>query len=149
MEAAARISPYVLRTPVKPAPVVSELSGGEVLLKLEQLQPTGSFKIRGATNKLLSLPSSSLDDGVVAASTGNHGAAVARAARLLGGHTIVYVPENASPNKVAAISVNGAEIRYVGHDGVEAEIAARMFADQHALEYISPYNDVAIVIGQG
>ncbi len=148
-EAAARIAPYVLRTPVKPAQVLSERVGGEVLLKLEQLQPTGSFKIRGATNKLLTLPHTALDDGVVAASTGNHGAAVARAARLLDGHAIVYVPENASPYKLAPISEDGAEIRYVGHDGVEAEIEARRFADEQTLEYVSPYNDVAVIVGQG
>lgn len=148
-KAAGRISPYVLETPVEKAPIISELAKAEVLLKMEQLQPTGSFKIRGATNKLLTLPRETLDKGVVAASTGNHGAAVARAARLLGVRAIVYVPKNAGPLKLAAIQEQGAEIRFAGHDGVESETAARTFADERGLEYVSPYNDEMIVMGQG
>ncbi|MFC2085586.1 threonine/serine dehydratase [Bacteroidota bacterium] len=147
--AAKRISPFVLKTPVQAAPLLSERAHCEVSLKLEQLQPTGSFKIRGATNKLLSLTPGQLDRGVVAASTGNHGAAVARAAHLLGGCAIVYVPENASHSKLKTIRDHGAEIRYVGQDGVEAERAARRFARQNALAYISPYNDEQVVMGQG
>ena len=147
-EAAARIAPYVLKTPLEAAPMVSELANAEVLLKMEQLQPTRSFKIRGATNKLLTLPRKALDEGIVAASTGNHGAAVARAARLLGGRAIVYVPEQASPIKLAVIRDQGAELRWAGQDGVESEIAARTFANENMLEYVSPYNDEAIVTGQ-
>ena len=147
--AAARISPYVLRTPASSATGIPGLSHCEAFLKMEQLQPTGSFKIRGATNKLLTLPRRSLDEGVIAASTGNHGAAVARAAKLLGGRAIVYVPENASPTKLAAIDDQGAEIRYIGNDGIEAETAARGYSNEHNLEYVSPYNDVEIVAGQG
>jgi threonine dehydratase len=148
-QAASRIAPYVLKTSLESSAIVSELANCEAFLKMEHLQPTGSFKIRGATNKLLTLPRKALDDGVVAASTGNHGAAVARAARLLGGRAIVYVPENASPHKLQGITHQGAEIRPFGLDGIESEIEARRFADENKLQYISPYNDVSIIAGQG
>lgn len=147
--AVGRIAPYVLKTPIKSTEQVREFDHCAAFLKLENLQPTGSFKIRGATNKLLTLPRRVLDEGVIAASTGNHGAAVARAARLLGGRAIVYVPKNASATKLATITAQGAELRHVGNDGVEAEMAARAFSEQHNLEYISPYNDEEIVAGQG
>lgn len=147
--ASERISPFVLKTPLETAQLVSDLVGGEVLLKMEQLQPTGSFKIRGATNKLLTIPGKQLKRGLVAASTGNHGAAVARAARTLGAHAIVYVPETTSQNKVRAIEEHGAEVRYAGRDGVEAEIEARRYALERALDYVSPYNDEAVIAGQG
>lgn len=147
--AAARIAPYILRTPLLPSAPLSDLIGGEVFLKAEHLQPTGSFKLRGATNKLLSLDRPALDRGVIAASTGNHGAAVARAARFLGGRATIFVPETTSEAKLGTIRELGATIRPIGSDGIEAEIAARAFAARHDLVYISPYNDVDVIAGQG
>src|SRR5262245_2613668 len=114
--AAERIRPHVLETPIEPSPELSRRGGAEVLLKLENLQRTGSFKLRGAMNKLLTLPPAALAAGVVTASSGNHGAAVSWGLRALGGRGIVFVPEDASPAKVRAIRDHGAEIRAEGND---------------------------------
>ncbi|MCA9836874.1 MAG: threonine/serine dehydratase [Trueperaceae bacterium] len=127
------------------------LSTGEhqVYLKLEQLQHTGSFKLRGASNKLLSLSQAERDMGVVTASTGNHGAAVAYAAHHLGVKALVFVPEGASPTKLEAIRQWGAALRLHGDDGVVAERFARAYALEHQLPFISPYNDLDVMAGQG
>lgn len=145
--AASRIAAHVRRTPVEYSHVLSEASGANVYLKLENLQTTGSFKLRGATNALLSL-----DDGtasVVAASSGNHGMAVAHAARIAGLDALIFVPEAAAPSKVEAIEALGAEIRRVEGDPVLAETAARQHARENGLPYLSPYNDPRVVAGQG
>ncbi|MCS6826429.1 MAG: pyridoxal-phosphate dependent enzyme, partial [Caldilinea sp.] len=105
--------------------------------------------LRGATNKLLSLASETLARGVVAASSGNHGAAVAYALRRLGAKGVVFIPEGAAATKVEAIQRYGAEVRRWGMDSVEAEQQARAFAAQSGRAYISPYNDWEIVAGQG
>jgi len=142
--AEARIRPHVRETPLEPSPLLGE----GVWLKCENLQHTGSFKFRGALNKVLSLPGD--ERGlVVTASTGNHGAAVARSAATVGGRAIVYVPEDADPGKLAGIRRLGAEIRPRGADCVETEAAARSFAEAEGLTYISPYNDPAVAGGQG
>lgn len=139
--AEARIRRYVVETPL--------LEEGEIAFKLENLQHTGSFKVRGAMNKLLSLSPEQLALGVVAASTGNHGAAVAYAMQRLGGSAIVYVPAQTSSGKLAAIERLGAEIRKAGDDCVEAEAAARGYAAESGAIYVSPYNDPQVVAGQG
>jgi len=149
LDAAQRIRPYVRRTPLDESLALSEMGGDRVFLKLENLQYTGSFKLRGATNKLLSLAPEMLAHGVVAASSGNHGAAVAYALRRLGAKGIVFVPEHAATTKVEAIQRYGAEVRRWGTDSVEAEAQARTFATQSGRAYISPYNDWEIVAGQG
>jgi threonine dehydratase len=105
--------------------------------------------VRGALNALLSLSSEQRTNGVVAASSGNHGAAVAWALRNLDAEGIVFVPEHASPAKVEAMRRYGADVRMHGQDTVEAEAQARAFADQAGLTYLSPYNDPRIIAGQG
>jgi threonine dehydratase len=147
--AAERIRPHVLETPVEPSPELSRRGGAEVLLKLENLQRTGSFKLRGAMNRLLTLPREALAAGVVTASSGNHGAAVSWGLRALGGRGTVFVPEDASPAKVQAIRDLGAEVRAEGHDSGLSEILARRHAAAAGLTYVSPYNDPAVVAGQG
>jgi threonine dehydratase len=145
--AAQRIAPYVRRTPVEYSHVLSDVSGARVYLKLENLQTTGSFKLRGATNALLSL-----GDGVsavVAASSGNHGMAVAHAARIAGVAALIFVPEAADPSKLEAIEALGAELMRVEGDVVLAETAARRHAQENGIPYISPYNDPHVVAGQG
>jgi threonine dehydratase len=149
LDAAQRIRPYVRRTPLDESLALSQMGGDRVFLKLENLQHTGSFKLRGATNKLLSLAPEMLARGVVAASSGNHGAAVAYALRRLSARGIVFVPEHAATTKVEAIQRYGAEVRRWGIDSVEAEAQARTFATQSGRAYISPYNDWEIVAGQG
>ena len=146
-EAAGRISPHVRHTPVEYSHALSEVSGAEVYLKLENLQATGSFKLRGATNALLSIGTGAT--GVVAASSGNHGMAVAHAARVAGLYPLIFVPEGAAPSKMEAIEALGAEIRRVEGDPVLAETTARTHADETGLPYLSPYNDPRVVAGQG
>jgi threonine dehydratase len=144
-----RIRPFVRETPLERVPRWSERWGCEVCLKLENHQATGSFKLRGAVNKLLSLPMSQRALGVVAASTGNHGAAVAEAAARLGAPATVYVPEGTSPVKLEAIRALGAAITVHGTDGVEAELEARREAERTGRVYVSPYNDPQVIAGQG
>ncbi|HXS63189.1 MAG TPA: pyridoxal-phosphate dependent enzyme [Streptosporangiaceae bacterium] len=112
--------------------------GAEVLLKCEHQQKTGSFKVRGALAKLSSLSMKERHGGVITASTGNHGAGFAYALGALGGTGIVCVPEGASPVKVA-----------LGQGPAETEKLARDLADRDQLPYISPYNDLYVVAGQG
>ena len=143
------IAPYVRRTPLHDSSLLSELTAARVYLKLENLQHTGSFKLRGAINKLLSLSPEQRRRGIVAASSGNHGAAVAYGCRLLGIVGTVFVPEHASPAKLAAMRRFGVEVRLFGDDGLLSEQEARRYAGQQGLVYISPYNDLAVVAGQG
>ena len=148
-DAAQRINNYVLETPVEHSLWLSEETGADVWFKCENLQHTGSFKYRGAVNKLLSLSDAERSAGVVAASTGNHGAAVARAMSLLDIPGVIFVPENASPTKLKTIEQYGAEVRVAGDDCVVAEAAGRRHAEQNDMVYVSPYNDPDIVAGQG
>lgn len=124
-------------------------SGADLHLKLENQQHTGSFKARGAFNKLLSLEPAARSRGVIAASTGNHGAAVAYAARELGVVARVVVPGNADAGKVAAIAALGGEVLVHGTDSAIAEAHARALALSEELPFISPYNDLDVAAGQG
>src|SRR5574339_1178108 len=108
------IRPYIRETPVMPSLALSEATGADVWLKCENLQVTGSFKARGATNLLLSLPDEVRRRGVIAASSGNHGAGVAYAGKTLGVPVTVYVPEFVSPAKVAAMRRFGATVAVSG-----------------------------------
>lgn len=144
-----RIRPYVRETPLDFSHELSACCAAEVYLKLENIQYTGSFKLRGAMHYLLALSAQQREHGVVAASSGNHGAAVAYGVHALGMQGLVFVPSHASPVKVAAMQRYGADIRFAGEDSLEAELAARAYADQHNLAYISPYNDALVIAGQG
>lgn len=144
-----RIRPYILTTPVVPAVGLTSEVGAPVVMKCENLQHTGSFKVRGALSKTLSLDPDELDRGIVTASTGNHGAGVAHAARMVGAEAIVVVPDDANPSKIVAIERLGATIRVIGHDSVESELGARDLAADLGKTYVSPYNDLAIIGGQG
>ena len=148
-EAADRIRPYVRATPLDHSLYFSQLTGADVYLKLENLQYTGSFKLRGAMNKLLTLAPEQCLRGVVAASSGNHGAAVAYGCRALGISGAVFVPEHASPTKLEAMRRYGIEVRQHGDDSLLSELEARRHADEHDLAYLSPYNDLDVVAGQG
>ncbi len=147
--AEARIRPHLLTTPVVPAVGLTVEIGSQVVLKCENLQHTGSFKARGALSKVLSLSSDEMDRGIVTASTGNHGAAVAYAAKIVGADALVVVPDNASPAKLAAIERLGGHIQVRGSDSVDSETAARALAAERGMTYISPYNDRQVIGGQG
>ncbi|MBT8078393.1 MAG: threonine/serine dehydratase, partial [Gammaproteobacteria bacterium] len=147
--AANAISEYVRETPLDYSPWFSEKTGAKVWLKLENLQHTGSFKLRGAFNKLLSLSDEERAKGCVAASSGNHGAAVSYAMHRLGVKGVVFVPEHTSATKVDAIRREGAEIQFFGTDGLDTEQRARQYAHDEGMVYLSPYNDEQVIIGQG
>jgi threonine dehydratase len=140
---------YLPVTPLVRFGALSDELGAEVLVKCEHLQVTGSFKARGALAKALTLTDEQRAQGVVTASTGNHGLGVANAVARLGGRCMVFVPENASASKVAALRRFGAEIRSIGTDSGLLEIMARESAAEHGLTYIPPYNDADVIAGQG
>jgi threonine dehydratase len=143
------IRPHIVETALQFSPYFSRRSGANVFFKLESLQVTNSFKARGAMGKLLSLSKEELSRGVVAASTGNHGAAVAYGLARLGAKGTVFMPENASEAKVEAIRSWGAEVRFHSNDGGQTEIFARRYALEQGLVFISPYNDPDVIAGQG
>lgn len=138
---ADRIRPYVRRTPL----LDLEIDNRRVLLKLEYLQRSGSFKLRGALNAMLSGP---LDDHVVAASGGNHGLAVATAASLLGVSATVYVPETVPAAKARRIEAVGAWLVRHGTTFAEAASAASDAAARPGHRFLHPYDDPAVVAGQ-
>jgi threonine dehydratase len=143
-----RIRPWVLETPLIESSIGAP-AGASLHLKLESLQHTGSFKARGAFSKLLALVPEERRRGVIAASTGNHGAAVAYAAAKLEVKARVFVPSDADPAKIAAIRGFGGEVEVHGHDSALAEGHARRVALEQGIPYLSPYNDFDVVAGQG
>ena len=147
--AANRIASYIRETPLDYSPYFSELTGANVYFKLENLQHTGSFKLRGAFNKLLSLSEKDREAGGVAASSGNHGAAIAYAMKVLGVAGTIFVPEQTSPTKVDAIKRAGGDVRFFGTDGLDTEMHAREYAEDNGMVYLSPYNDPDVIAGQG
>ncbi|OQY92703.1 MAG: hypothetical protein B6D39_04320 [Anaerolineae bacterium UTCFX2] len=142
-ESQARLSPYILRTPIS---YDAEL---QLYLKWENRQRSGSFKLRGAYNKILSLQPWELERGIVTASAGNHGRAVALACRELTAKATVFVPEYAVPVKVQAIQRAGAKVQVVPGGYSEAEWAGIRFAQETDGTWISPYNDGLVIAGQG
>ena len=149
IEAAERIQPVVVETPVEQIKDLVPDMGAEVFFKLENLQKTGSFKLRGASNKILSLSPDQAAQGVIAASNGNHGLGVAAAAREAGIAAEVYVSNHVSASKTRRIEEYGARIQRIGNDPLEAELAARAAAGEQDKVFISPYNDVEVIAGQG
>ena len=148
-EAAERIQPYIRQTILDPSTYYSQRTGAEIYFKCENLQHTGSFKARGAFNKILSLSAQERDRGIVTASTGNHGAACAFAIQQVGANGIVFAPATAVATKLDTIRRLGAEIRTFGTDSRETEAHARAFASAHSMIYVPPYNDPFIIGGQG
>ena len=142
------LRPEVLETPLQRCEAFDR-GAISVFAKLENRQPTGSFKLRGATAKVSTLTAEQRHAGVVTASTGNHGAAVARAASRAEITAEVFVSPQADAEKVAAIRELGAEITTIPGDPVVAEMAARRAAETSGRSYLSPYNDVTVVAGQG
>ncbi len=144
-----KLTRHVRTTPLQFSKYYSALLDADVYLKLENFQHTGAFKVRGAFNKLLSLTDEERQRGVITASTGNHGAAVAYAGGMLNISTIVFVPENTTETKIETITRLGGDVRFFGNDGGDTEVHARACADERAMVYVSPYNDPHIIGGQG
>ncbi|MCB9887253.1 MAG: threonine/serine dehydratase [Planctomycetes bacterium] len=147
--AATVLRGHVRHTPLLASPWLSAATGGEVRLKCENLQHTGSFKVRGATHALAQLSAEQRRAGVVAASSGNHGLGVAAAARQLGTSALVFVPETTPAKKRARILEAGAQVQVFGDDCVLTEQEARRVAAASGRAYVSPYNDLEVIAGQG
>ena len=146
-----RIAPHVRRTPVmRVSGVMDSLpTNAPVTLKLECLQVTGSFKARGAMNRYLSAPREEIANGIVTASGGNHGLAVARTAHTAGTRATIFLPSNVSRAKLAKMKQWGAETRTVGNTFDEANSAALEYVKQTGAAYFHPFADPAVVAGQG
>ena len=144
-----RIGRFIRRTPLIHSRPLSGFARCNVYLKLECLQHTGTFKFRGAMNKLQSLPSEVRAKGAVAASTGNHGLAVAYALSKLGCDGAVFVPETTAENRVVAIEDYGVKVFKRGPDSKTAQSHARAYATEQGMTFLPPYNDPMVVAGQG
>jgi threonine dehydratase len=146
-----RISKYIRRTPLAQSPWLSEMTGGQILLKVESLQTTGSFKLRGAVNALASLleRSEAAAPRVVTASAGNHGRAMAWAAERLGVELTVFTSNDAPKTKRDGIRRHGADLRDAAPTYDEAEQLAKTFAIETGATYISPYSHPDIIAGAG
>lgn len=149
--AAKRIAGSVRRTPVIAATSLKTpiAEGCELSLKLELLQVTGSFKARGATNRLLASDPKALAKGITAASGGNHGIGTARAGFMAGVPTTIFLPTNASPAKIEKLKAWGAETRIVGDAWHESNAAAQAFVRETGAVYFHPFADPDVVAGQG
>jgi threonine dehydratase len=149
LAAHTRIRKDIRRTPLEPAAELGRAADARVLIKWESDQITGSFKLRGALNKLRALSPGERTRGVVSASTGNHGLAIAHAARLEGVGLTLFLPRTAAAVKRAKIEALGVDIRTFGDDCGETEVHAREYAAGAGKTYVSPYNDPSIIAGQG
>jgi threonine dehydratase len=147
--AASLLAGHVLRTPLIPAPALSERMGARVLLKLESLQPTGSFKVRGVLVKLRSLTNDGFDGGVLAVSAGNHAQGVAYHAQRLGIPATVVMPRGTPFTKVGRTAALGARVILEGEDLSQARAHAEHLAEREGLCLVHPYDDADIIAGQG
>lgn len=138
-----------IETPLDASQVFSTRTGAEFLLKGEHLQRTGSFKIRGAMNRILNITREDREKGVIAASSGNHGVATALAAHVAGLQATIYLPEVVSEAKHKKIRKLGAKTVLVAGNTVEGEIAGRAAADRNGVPFVSPYADWDVIAGQG
>jgi len=147
--AAKAIAPFIRRTPVMRAPELEESGGGRVFLKLENLQVTGSFKARGAANRILSLTDIERDRGVIACSSGNHGRAVAYMAGKLGISAVICVPNWVDPVKLSGMKKAGARVVLSGDSYDEAEARAITLAEEEGRVFVQPFDDPWVAAGQG
>ncbi|MFW6131279.1 MAG: threonine/serine dehydratase [Candidatus Aminicenantaceae bacterium] len=149
LDADQRIRNHIRQTPLEYSFYLSRLGSCHVYLKLEIMQITNSFKLRGAMSKLYSLEKRELEQGVVTASSGNHGIAFAYVVKNLGCQGTVYLPKNTSSSKIEALKYYDVELKYYGYDCVQTEAFAKKTAVKNNQPYISPYNDQKVIGGQG
>jgi threonine dehydratase len=150
IDAAAQVlAPYAVRTPLLSSPALDERVGARVLLKPEMLQRTGSFKFRGAFNKISSIPMSEREGGVVAFSSGNHAQGVAASARLLNMQATIVMPADAPLSKRERTKGYGAEVVLYDRDREDREAIARAIAAKRGATLVPPYDDPKIIAGQG
>jgi threonine dehydratase len=150
IDAAARVlAPYTVRTPLLSSPALDERVGARVFLKPEMLQRTGSFKFRGAFNKLSSIPQDARGGGVVAFSSGNHAQGVAAAAQILNMRATIVMPSDAPRSKRERTKGYGAEVVLYDRDREDREAIARDIAGKHGATLVRPYDDPKVIAGQG
>ena len=147
--AARRLAGVALRTPLISSPVLDALTGARVFLKAETLQRTGSFKFRGAYNKLSSIPADRKAGGVVAFSSGNHAQGVAHAAKLLGMPSVIVMPSDAPRPKRDRTKAFGAEVVLYDREKEDREKIARSLAEERSATLVPPYDEPFIIAGQG
>jgi threonine dehydratase len=147
--ARGRISEYIVRTPLLVSDAASERSGFPVYLKMECLQRTGAFKVRGALNKVSTLTAKQQQSGLICASTGNHGLAVAYAAKRLGTRCTVVLPKNPNSHKSALLRNLGAEVILHGIGSDERQMKVNQLASEHGYAQIAPFSDPAVIAGAG
>ncbi len=147
--AARRLANIALHTPLVTSPVLDALTGARIFLKAETLQRTGSFKFRGAYNKLSSIPPDQRAGGVVAFSSGNHAQGVAAAARLLGMPAVIVMPSDAPRPKRERTAALGAEVVLYDRLREDRQAIAREIAGQRHAELVPPYDDPLVIAGQG
>ena len=150
IDAAAKVlAPFAVRTPLLSPPVLSERVGAKVFLKPEMLQRTGSFKFRGAFNKLSSIPESARGGGVVAFSSGNHAQGVAAAAKILNMQATIVMPADSPLLKRERTKSYGAEVVLYDRDREDREAIARGIAEKRGATLVPPYDDPKVIAGQG
>jgi threonine dehydratase len=148
-EAHERCQEHLSPTPLEYSQYLSKKIEGYVWLKLDSMQRTGSFKFRGALNKILSLTKAELDKGIVTASTGNYAFAVAEAMRIRKRRATIYVAQDIDPARLAELRAHGLDLVVYGEAAWDAEKEARRVAEEKDMIYVSPYNDPLVVGGQG
>ena len=148
-QARVRIEDHIRLTECRRSAALSQVAGADVWLKLENTQLSGSFKLRGVMNHLLSLAPAEIGKRLIAASTGNHGAAFAHGVTKLGLEGLLFLPKTITAKKLEAIKTSGIPYELVGDDCVETENHAHAYAVANGDVWVSPYNDPAIVAGQG
>ena len=150
IDAAARVlAPYAVRTPLLSSPAIDAVTGARVLFKPEMLQRTGSFKFRGAFNKMSSIPAAARAGGVVAFSSGNHAQGVAAAAQILNMRATIVMPADAPLSKRERTKGYGAEVVLYDRDREDRETIARDIAAKHGATLVPPYDDAKVIAGQG
>src|SRR5574337_1045552 len=147
--ARARAGGIVKVTPLDPSATFSAMCGRSIALKLENLQKTGSFKVRGALNKIQQLDAAARAAGVITASAGNHAQGVAYAGRIAGVPVTVVMPQTAAFSKVEATIAYGAQVVLKGRDYAEAYAHAVTLSEQHRQTFVHAYDDAAVIVGQG
>jgi threonine dehydratase len=143
------VSRYLPRTPLLPSLSLSRLLGCQLYLKFENHQPIGAFKVRGGLNLVSALGTAERAQGVITASTGNHGQSIAYAARNFGVRAVIVMPEEANPDKVESMVNLGAEIVFFGQDFEEARLKAEQMAHDQSMYYVHPANEPLLIAGVG
>src|SRR5688572_19082576 len=147
LRAKQTIARYLSRTPLANYPALDKVCGTRILVKHENQQLTGAFKVRGGINLVSQLSDDERSRGVISASTGNHGQSVAFAAKLFGTRAVIVVPEGANPLKVAAIKDLGAEVIFHGSDVDDAIEHCTSLASSEKFHYIHPANEPLLIAG--